>query len=197
MINQPDGRISFFQPLMLSNSVDQTPFLGGNPQRVNRLGDRWGAAFGTPPMREGTARAWEAFMTAAQGGETVVMDWIEIWQPRRSYGTPLVRGAGQSGTSLLIDGLPPHARIEAAKFFSIFDGSKRSIHKTIEISTADASGIATLNFSPMLPFPPSDNAVIELARPKLQGRMDPKPELYSFDVNRLVGCSFTVRAVYD
>jgi hypothetical protein len=197
IVYQPDNRVASFQPMMFQNSLMLEPFNGGDIQRVDRLGDRWGASFVTPKLSEATSRDWQSFIINGLAGAIVVMDWIELGQPSRGYGTPLVRGASQLGSSLIIDGLSANQRIEPSKFFSIKDGAKRSLHTVRERVTADGSGIVTLNIWPMLPWSPSDNAVIELAKPKLQGIMTTQQENAMLDINRHVQVSATVRQVYD
>ncbi len=197
IVYQPDNRVADFQPLIFQNTTVLDPWNGTDIQRVDRLGDRFGFSFVTPKQPEETSPDWQAFVSNGLFGAVVVMDWIEFGQPSRGYNTPLVRGAGQAGSYLEIDGLPANQRIEPAKMFSIKDGNKRSIHQVRARVSADASGVANLHFWPMLPWSPSDNAVIELARPKLQGIMSTQQETAMFDINRHVQIAATVRAVYD
>jgi len=95
-------------------------------------------------------------VVAARGGslwESSGTGWTRINKP--VYGTPLVRGAGQTGTSLIIDGLTSVPQ----------EGDTFTLAGVAKVYTIDASvtvtgGIATLTISPTLASSPADNAVI-------------------------------------
>jgi hypothetical protein len=180
---------SQFDPMIIENSSTLTPFLGGVDQRINRLGDRFGVVFATPQMDHAISGDWIAFLMAARTQEAAVR-WIEPDTPRRSYGTPRVAGGSQAGTSLAIDGLPARARLEAGKFFSILDGGRRSLHTILTRATANSSGAVTVTFWPMLRFSPSDNAVVELEKPYIQGIIRPSETPWTTRLALFSGVSF-------
>ena len=180
---------SQFDPMILENSTTLTPFLGGVDQRINRLGDRFGVVFSTPQMDHAISGNWIAFLMAARTQEAAVR-WVEPGAPRRSYGVPRVAGGSQTGTTLAVDGVTPRARIEAGKFFSILDGDRRSLHTVLERATASSGGAVTLSFWPMLRFSPSDNAVVELEKPYIQGIIRPSETPWTTKLALFAGVSF-------
>lgn len=83
---------------------DMVPPLGGVAQRFLRLGSRFGVDVTLPAMIAPLANQWIAARAAADAaGSTVRMAWPQV-APGRSFGSPLVNGATQAGTSLITDG---------------------------------------------------------------------------------------------
>lgn len=191
MTHAPANSFQNFQPIMIRNTGLLQPFLGSQVQRVIRPGDRLGATYTTPVMTGEQGRDWLAWMMLGETQE-VVADWVELGQPARGYGTPLVAGAGQLGTALNIDGLPANCRIEAGKAFSILSGGRRSLHMTRARVDANSSGQAQLVFWPPLRFAPADNAVVELAKPKLQGFIQPSESPWTPQLGERIGFQFTL-----
>lgn len=78
-------------------------------------------------------------------------------------GTPLVKGAGQTGASLLIDG----ATISVTNW--IRAGDQFQVGTELKIATADANsdgaGEVTIPFRPKLRTSPADNAAITVSSP--------------------------------
>ena len=101
--------------------------------------------------------------------ETVVVAIPEPGLEPVNYGTPLVCGASQLGMTLNIDGLPVGRVIPKGKWFSVIISGQRFAYMTTAEATANGSGQAGLSIFPMLRRSPPDNAVIELAEPKLEG----------------------------
>ncbi len=79
--------------------------------------------------------------------------WTKISVP--SYGSPLVNGAGQTGTTLVIDGLTDSP--QAGDTFTVNGTAK--VYTIISLTTVTA-GATTLTITPTLAASPADNAVI-------------------------------------
>ena len=181
-----------FDALEVSNTAELTPFLGSAVQRVVRLGDRFGVSFSTPALTYEQAGQWIAFLAAAKRDEAALR-WREPGVRLVAYGSPLVAGGGQAGSSLNIDGLPAHCRIEAGKFFSVLSGGRRSLHTVLARTDANSSGAASLPIWPPLRFSPADNAVVELAKPYIQGLIAKQDAIYSIEIAVVTGVSFQLR----
>jgi hypothetical protein len=156
---------------------DLSPAFGGPVQRLNRKGSRWRATVSLPAMTYADALAWTDLRAE---DDTVVLN---VPQPGLSTGTPgapLVKGAGQLGASLLIDGLTVGYVIRKGQFLSVVTGSQRYLYQATAQVTASGAGEATVAIRPMLRVSPADNAVVEIAAPKIEGFVQTPP---SFAVN--------------
>lgn len=136
-----------------------------NTQRLVLPGARWTASYTIRRMhsREPLAAEWIAFFLQCGG----MANAFDAHDPDRSNprgtpsGTPLVKGAGQTGTTLLIDGCTPSVSgwLLPGDFFSA-GGELKQITQPVD---TDGSGEATLNFRPAFRTSPADNAAITVS----------------------------------
>jgi hypothetical protein len=130
-------------------------------QTVELLGARWFATYELPPMRRDQAAAWMAFLVALQGraGRFYGYD-PDCRSPRGTgAGTPRVKGAGQSGSSLATDGWTPlQTVLKAGDYFAV-DGELKMMAAD---AASDGGGNAALAFKPSLRAAPADNAPLTL-----------------------------------
>lgn len=166
-----------------------TPAFGGDEQDIKRKGTRYALTFQMPPMTYLTSMGWDDLMAE---GDTVLMKVFQPGFDTGSPGTPLVKGAGQAGTSLLIDGLTPGHVLSKGQFVSIVTSSQRFLYRLAASVTANGSGEATLTLRTMLRRPPADNDVVEIAQPMIEGFVRDLGT-WAVGVDRLVGLQFTVR----
>lgn len=129
-------------------------------QRVALQGSRWTALYTLPPMNRAQAAPWQAFLLALKGGVNTFYGYDpDAKTPRGAYGgTPLVKGAGQTGSSLLLDGGTPSVTGwgKAGDYIGI---GSQMVMLTQDADT-DGSGEVTINFEPMLRDSPADNLTI-------------------------------------
>lgn len=100
--------------------------------------------------------AWEGSVIAIRNRNAYYgsgSTWTKMNVP--NYGTPLVNGASQTGSSLIIDGLTAAPQI--GDTFTI-DGVEKVY--TVTATATVTSGGATLSINPALASTPADNAVI-------------------------------------
>lgn len=100
--------------------------------------------------------AWEDSVLAYRNNdiyESTGSGWSKINTP--SYGTVLVNGAGQTGTSLVVDGLT-----DAPKNGDTFTIAGVAKIYTVTADATVTSGGATLTINPALASSPADNAAI-------------------------------------
>ncbi len=76
-------------------------------------------------------------------------------------GTPLVKGAGQSGATLAIDGCSVGTTLKKGDFF----GVNGELKMVVADATANGSGEMSVTFEPPLRASPADNAAITTTRP--------------------------------
>jgi hypothetical protein len=183
-----------FTPIIVQRSTIVESYAGADIQRVNRLGDRFGAVITLPVMREQTASEWLGWWLAGQSA-VVSIPWLDRQAAPRGYGTPLVNGANQLGQSLVCDGFAPNARIDAGKPFSILSGTRRHLCVTTARATANGSGQVTLPIWPTLRWSPADNATIEIDAPRINGLIMPEENPFTPRMAGLVEWRFMVREV--
>ena len=167
------------------------PSFGGDETLVRRIGTRHEIEVRVPAVASaGCGPALVAALTLGKF-DGAVMPIPEPKLPAVAYGTPLVNGGGQIGSSLVVDGLTPGVVIAAGKWLSITISGRRYAYFTTAQVTASGGGAATLQIYPMIRRSPADNAVVELAEPKIEGRVI----LSDRDVRRIgaLGFTFTIR----
>lgn len=173
---------------MVSAKNTLTPAFGGAEQELLRKGTRYALTFSMPPMSYIQSMEWDDLMAE---GDTVLM---RVFQPGLvipNPGTPLVKGAGQAGTSLMIDGLPDGYVIRKGQFLSVVSAGQRFLYRA-KASATSVAGTATVPLRTMLRRPPNDNDVVEVAQPMIEGFVRDLGE-WAVGVDRLVGLQFTVR----
>lgn len=100
--------------------------------------------------------AWESSVIALRNNslyKSTGSGWTKINVP--SYGTVLVNGAGQTGSSLVMDGLTDNPKV--GDTFTISGVEK--VYTVLTTATVTSGG-ATLSISPALASSPADNAAV-------------------------------------
>lgn len=183
-------RLTQYAMRVVSAANDMAPAFGGNTQRLARKGTRFGIDVTVPPLPQ--AGCGMSLITDLVQGETEVVAFnIPEGFASQPYGSPLVKGAGQAGSLLVIDGLTPGVVIPKGKFFSIIISGQRYVYLVRAATVANGSGEVSLPIWPMLRKSPTDNAVVELSAPKIEGYV-PTGQEWSISSLKSVGLSFTV-----
>lgn len=116
-------------------------------------------------LKAADVRLIKAFLAKLRGmaGRFYLWD-VSLEAPAgTAAGTPLVKGANQTGTSLITDGWT------AGQTGLLLPGDYFGVNNELKIVTAvaasDGSGNATITFEPPLRSSPADNAVITVTKP--------------------------------
>ena len=145
-------------------------------QTFNWGGERWRLDFTPPPLTREQADEWTAFSLSLDGmvGTFLAGDPSYVSPRGVGGGTPLVKGAGQTGKTLLIDGCPTSTTgwLRKGDYFQLGTGTSARLHKLIDDATTNGSGETTLEFRPALRTSPADNAAVVISSPKGLFRMD-------------------------
>ena len=168
-----------------------TPGLGGPVQRINRLGDRFRIAVTMPPMKQKTARQWLTALTRGKR-EGVRMEFPMPDFDPGSPGTVLINGAGQTGSSLIVDGAQPQYPFREGQPFSILTGGKHHLYFVAEEVIANGSGQATLTLTTMLRRPHADNDPCHFAKPMIEGFVMGDELSWQISLDRLFGFQFDI-----
>lgn len=179
--------------------ISTSPF-NFKQQVYRHPGQRWEADISLPPMSREDAETWAAFLLRLRGqyGTFFLGDPANA-TPRGSAatapGSPLVKGANQTGDELIIDGIPTSGSdyLKAGDYIQLGSGVDSRLHKVLEDVPIDGSGEATLNLWPQVRTAPLDNAgvVVEGA----QGAFRLSANETSWDINNATIYGITFGAV--
>jgi len=129
-------------------------------QTLELQGARWRFNWTVPRMNRLQVAVWKAFLLKCKGRANTFTASDPNWQRNIGAwtGTPLVKGASQTGNSLIIDGCT--ASITGwGKAGDYFNVSSRLHCLTADCNT-NGSGETTLAFEPPIIVAPADNAAI-------------------------------------
>lgn len=125
------------------------------------------AAVKLPPMTRAEAEAWNCFRLKLNGkkGTFLLGDpngATARGSARTTPGTPLVKGANQTGDTLIIDGLPLSATgyFLEGDYIQLGSGSTSRLYKVLEDTNTNGSGEATLLLWPNIITAPNDNDTV-------------------------------------
>ncbi|MEL6623680.1 MAG: hypothetical protein AAFQ11_12525 [Pseudomonadota bacterium] len=121
----------------------------------------WLCDFILPLLDENETDEWGAFLDELRG-EVNRTRLPAVRAPQASGGTARVDGAGQTGRSLVIDGLPANSTILGrGKRITI---ALQLLRLRAPIVT-DSNGRATITFEPAIRSAPPDNEIVEYKHP--------------------------------
>jgi len=148
---------------LLPNTQSFSSPLSNAVQTVEMPGARWQMSFVMENLTEVDAAAMQAFLVKLRGraGRFYLYNFARS-TPRGSIsGTPLVKGASQTGGTLVIDGCTVGSTLLAGDFI----GVNGELKMVVADATADGAGEMTLTIEPPLRSSPADNAAITTDRP--------------------------------
>ena len=142
---------------------------GGDALRVDRPGSHWAFEMTLPMMSPAQADLVIAALLRARS-EGLEMEIPLLGRKQGVPGTPVVDGAGQTGTTLLLRGLNPGYACKTGYWLTLTDaGGQKYLHKCVEGGEADGAGDLSILIEPPLWGVFADGASAELARPVVQG----------------------------
>jgi hypothetical protein len=148
-----------------SNTLKFISPLNGAVQTQEFPGAKWFGSFVLPPMIRADAAAWQAFFTQLRGMSGRFFGYDPSARTPRGVatGTPIVNGAGQTGTSLITSGWTINITniLKAGDYFQVGTELKQM---TQDVNSSGA-GAATLVFEPPLRNAPSNGAPIITINP--------------------------------
>lgn len=138
--------------------------LSGAVQTVEMPGARWQVSFAMENLTEADSPLLQAFLVKLRGkaGRFYLHNFARPEPRGTQRGTPLVKGASQTGNTLEVDGCTIAATLLAGDFFEV-NGELKMV---VADATANGAGEMSLTFEPPLRSSPADNAVVTLSQPK-------------------------------
>ena len=167
-----------------------SPFTG-QQQVYKHQGQWWEAEMSFPPMKREKAEELAAFLLKLNGryGTFLMGDPANTSPQGIGTGTPLVRGAGQTGSELITDGWTPDTQniLKAGDWIQLGSAGTSRLYKVLDDVDSNSSGIATLTLFPSLRSSPTDNAVITIDNPVGQWRLSTNDIDYTIKTGQFYG----------
>ena len=139
-----------------------------------------------PLMEKETAEKYVSFLLKLKGRFGTFLFPIPLATPQGvATGTPLVKGGGQVGSELTIDGLTPSTLniFKAGDWINLGSGADTRAHKVLNDVDSDVSGEVTLDIWPPIRTSPADNATVTVNNCKILLRLT-QDDGYSIDINK-------------
>lgn len=156
---------------MVANTQVFTSPLNGATQTSSLPGARWGATLSYTNRGGVEAKKLQAFLTTLRGrAGRFYLSPHDSTPNGTAVGAGLVQGVGQSGGSLITDGWTvSQPLLFAAGDYIEVNGELKQISADV---ASNASGIATITFSPDLNQSPPNNAQIISTNPRAVMRLE-------------------------
>lgn len=166
-------------------------------QAISHAGQRWEADIALLPMGNADAKAWIAWLSSLKGqrGTFVMGDPTGATPLGSAGGSPLVNGANQTGSELVLDGatVSQTGWLKAGDYVQLGAGSSSTLHMVLADADSDVSGNVALDIWPDMRTPPVDNAAVVVSSAKGLWRLN--TNLISWDVNVMSRYGITFNCV--
>lgn len=163
-------------------------------------GQWWEAGVTLHEMVREDAEEWAAFLLSLNGKEgTFLLGDPGGKTPRGvATGTPLVKGAGQSGQVLLTDGwtIDTTGILKAGDYIQMGTGETTRLHKLLKDTDSDGSGNATLDIWPRTREIPGDDDPITVQDCVGTFRLTENVMQIEIERSKIYGVAFTAREAY-
>ena len=163
------GASEFTIDLVRAVAVSESPF-SFSQQVQEHPGEAWEINFVLNLLNREQAEAYNAFLLSLAGRVgTFTMAIPGSETPRGvATGTPLVKGAGQTGRSLIVDGFTPSTTgiLKAGDWVQLGSGSTTRLHKVLTDVNSNGSGEVTIDLAPLIKTAPADNDALVVTNAK-------------------------------
>lgn len=171
-------------------AVGVSPFSGAQ-QAYRHQGQFWQADVALPPMRRADAAPWIAALLQLDGryGTFRLGDASHQTPAGVATGTPLVKGAGQTGQSLITDGWTAGVTgiLKQGDYIEVAS----RLYMVMVDANSDGSGNATLDIWPRLRVATLDNEAITVNSPRGIFRLASNEMPWTPKPGNIVELSFT------
>lgn len=173
--------------------VGESPFTLSQ-ETFEHAGKRFEAAVQVGRMARAEAEQWVAFLATLRGrrGTFLMGDPIGAVPRGVATGTPLVKGAAQTGDTLLTDGwtISTTGILKTGDWIQLGTGSSSRLHKVLQDANSDGSGNATLELWPGPRTAPADNEAIVVSGAKGLWRLAGNSRSYDIGAAMTIGLGF-------
>ena len=149
----------------LSNTQTFESPLTKSVQTLALPGARWACTSNWDSLQAADAALLRAFLASLRGtaGRFYLSNRVHTAPRGTVGGTPLVKGASQTGSSLVTDGWTAGATLLAGDFIGFNAGAE--LRMVIADATADGSGNMTISLDEPIRVSPADNSAIVKTSP--------------------------------
>ncbi len=155
--------------------------------------EQWTFECSLPLMKRETAEKYNAFILKLKGSYGTFLFTIPDAKTPQGVatGTPLVKGAAQTGNALVTDGWTINTTgiLKAGDYIQLGTAATTRLYKVLDDVNSNASGEATLTLWPELRSSPSDNQAVITTNCKGRFRLTANVPT-SVDVNKLYSIQF-------
>lgn len=174
-------------------AVTSSPF-SFKQQIHNHSGQQWEAEIQLPPLNRADAEEWIAWLLSLRGmsGSFLLYDPVNTTPRGALGGTPLVKGASQTGGSLSIDGCSNSITnwLKAGDYIQLSSGSNATLHKNLVDVSTNGSGQATLDLWPSIRTARPDNEAITTSSCVGRFRLNSGEQDWSISAASIYGITF-------
>lgn len=147
------------------------------------------------PMKRADAEVWVAFLATLRGrrGTFLMGDPVGSTPRGIATGTPLMKGASQTGGTLVTDGWTAGQTgiMKAGDWIQLGTGATSRLHKVLQDANSDGSGNATLELWPGPRTAPADNEAIVVSGAKGLWRLADNQRSYDIGAAAVFGMGFS------
>ncbi|XBQ15797.1 MAG: hypothetical protein ABL308_12670 [Oceanicaulis sp.] len=184
----PSGGVKDWAFRLVPQPTENRSAYGTNLSRSARLGRHFAFDVALTLLDQAEALDWSDL---DEETETLVWPIDQGDLQAANEGAPRVAGAGQGGNALDLDGVTPGYVVNKGAFVSVIISGRRYCYTVRAARTADAGGLITLPVRPLIRVPPPDDAVVEIASPKVEGYVTAAPLKFEY-LHRSAGRTFTI-----
>jgi hypothetical protein len=146
-----------------ADAMSESPF-SFSQQVFKHPGERWRASVSVAPSKKEFSEPWVAFLLSLRGrsGTFLLGDPARKQVMGTATSNPLVNGANQTGSSLIIDGgsLSQSTFLKAGDYIQLGTGLNSRLFKVLADVATNGSGQATIDVWPRIRTAPADNAAV-------------------------------------
>lgn len=174
-------------------AVSRSPFTFSQ-QVHSYAGQMWSASISVPPLRKEYIEPWVAFLVSLKGqaGTFLLGDPNNVTPRGVATGTPLVKGADQTGETLEIDGatISTTGWLKAGDYIQLGVSASATLHKVLVDADSDTSGNVTLEIWPGIRTAPADDAAVTVNDCKGVFRLSSNQQSWSINEASAYGLQF-------
>lgn len=190
MIELPDGVV----PNSVSPElIDRGGYQGDSVLlRVDRPGNRYRVAVTLPPLPNADLGRLAVARLLKGKTQGLRIEWQLVGIDQGSPGAPRIKGAGQAGDEIAIDGCRVGYGVSEGYWLSIETDGQHYLYNVAEPATADGAGEMTIKLTPELRKSPADNDVVHLQKPMIEGAVLGDRQAWEYSLAHHVGIGFEI-----
>ena len=178
--------------------ISKSPFTGSQ-QIQKHQGQWWEWEAHLAPMTRANAEVWIAFLFSLNGiqGTFLLGDPLGSSPQGIGTGTPLVKGASQTGNSLITDGWTASQTgiLKAGDYFQLGAGSSSKLYKVLADANSDGSGDATFDIWPSINTAVANDSAITVSSAKGLFRLSSNEMGFDLKQAQQYGLAFSAMGV--